>query len=52
MIDMSSQNNRLLELHPGTEGFAWGFAFISGLSKKNSEIKIAGLSAACLQIPD
>lgn len=51
VIDKSSWYNRLLELCPGTDGFGWGFAFVFGLSKKKSEIKVAVLFAACLQIP-
>lgn len=51
VIDKSCWNNRLLELFPGTDGFGWGFAFIFGLSKKNIEIKVAVLFAACLQMP-
>lgn len=50
-MDKASWNNGLLELCPGMEGFGWGFAFIFGPSEKNSEIKVAVLFAACLQIP-
>lgn len=49
VIDKSSWDNRLLELCPGTAGFGWGFALIFGLNKKNCEIKVAVLFAACLQ---